>query len=141
MANILIVQSDGQARSALKCVLEEDGYQVACALDMAAALPPLYLNPFPLVVVVDDASAHADSATLDLVTADIGPLGRHRYIVLAEPARDETLWAAESPLALLYCAVVRKPVTPAQVRKLVARYVPQLPTLSLNWTELDAIAR
>jgi hypothetical protein len=124
----------------LRRVLEEDGYQVACALDIAAALPPLYLNPFPLVVVVDGASARVDRATLDLIAADLGPLGRHRYLVLAGPERDESLWAAESPLAFLYCTVVHKPVTSSQIRELVARYAPRRSASALDLTEMDIAA-
>jgi CheY-like chemotaxis protein len=139
MADVLIVQADGQARSVLKRVLEEDGYQVACALDIAAALVPLYLSPNPLVVIVDASSSRTDSAALDLVAADIGPLGRHRYIVLAEPACDETLALAEASVAPPHCAVVRMPATPAQVRELVIRYAPQLSARSLDLAEMNAV--
>jgi CheY-like chemotaxis protein len=141
MADVLIIQADGQARSMLGHVLEEDGYDVAFAPDTVAALAPLYLNPHPLVVIVDGASVRPDSATLDLVSADFGPLGRHAYIVLAEPQLDEFLSLAASPLAILSSRVVQKPVTPAAIRELVARYAPRLPDLTPDPVTVDAVSR
>jgi DNA-binding NtrC family response regulator len=141
MADVLIIQAHGQARSMLRHTLEEDGYQVAVAADTIAALAPLYLNPYPLVVIVDSASVRPDSAALDLVTADFGLLGRHRYIVLAEPQLDETLSLAVSPLVILHCDIVRKPVTPAQVKELVTRCALRLPALAPDMVEMDVVAR
>jgi hypothetical protein len=71
--------------------------------------------------LVDGGSIHADGATLDVVAAAVGPLGRHRYIVLAESASGESL-SSGSLLAILRCAVVRTPVTLAQGREVVIQY-------------------
>jgi hypothetical protein len=121
-------------------VLEEDGDQVAFAPYTIAALASLYLNPYPLVVIVGGASIHADGATLDLVAADVGPLGRHRYIVLTEMASDEFL-SSGSSLAILRCAFVRSPVTLAQVREVVIQYALRPLGYTPDLAELNAVAR
>ena len=140
MADVLIIQADGETRSLLGHVLEEDGFEVAFAPDTVAALAPLYLNPYPLVVIVDGASIRADPATLDLVAADFGPLGRHRYIVLAEPHLDESLSLAASPMAFVTSHVVRKPATAAAIRELVARFAPRLPDLTPDPGAMEAVS-
>jgi hypothetical protein len=80
MSDVLIIAGPSPAAQRLREALELDGYVVAEASNLIAALPALYLSPCALsVILTGEAAVHATEEALLLATADPGPLGRHSY--------------------------------------------------------------
>lgn len=80
MSDVLIISAESSAAQRLREALERDGYSVAMAPSMTAALAELYLCPGTLRVILGpepDGRTAADM--LLLAAADPGPLGRHVY--------------------------------------------------------------
>lgn len=83
MSDVLIIASESPAMRRMQEALELDGYSVATAPNLAAALPELYLSPRALRVIVGGVGGEtaqcAEDEILSLAAADPGPLGRHMY--------------------------------------------------------------
>jgi hypothetical protein len=87
MSDVLIIGGDYPAVRLLRDTLEQDGYAVAYAPSLVAALPELYLSPHALRVVLSGESRGCAAAqALQLAAADPGPLGRHVYSTLEADA-------------------------------------------------------
>lgn len=112
MAVLLAVQDD-EVRTALRLLLEEEGFTVIPACDARLALRVLTHSPEPLVAVLDahlaldperDPGESAAERILQLA-ALAGPWARHRFLVLATVAL--TRW---SPRLATLAAMERVPV-------------------------------
>ncbi len=87
MSDVLIIASESQAIQRVREALELDGYTVAVARNLVAALPELYLSPNALRVILGgEAARGAEEEMLALAAADPGLLGRHIYTTLEEGA-------------------------------------------------------
>jgi hypothetical protein len=83
MSDVLIIGGDSAAAGRLREALERDGYGVAAASNLVAALPELYLSPRALRVILSgDSEGCLAEEALRLVAADPRRLGRHSYVVL-----------------------------------------------------------
>lgn len=83
MSDVLIICSESPAVERLREALERDGYIVATASTLTAALPELYLSPCALRVIVSgEAESDIREDILCLAAADPGVLGRHSYAAL-----------------------------------------------------------
>lgn len=80
MSDVLIITSEPTVMRRIQEALELDGYTVATAPNLVAALPELYLSPRALRVILCGEAAHGtEEVILSLAAADPGPLGRHVY--------------------------------------------------------------
>ena len=80
MSDALIIVGPTSAAQPLREALESDGYVVAEAANLIAALPALYLSPCALsVILAGETADHPAEEALMLAAADPGPLARHSY--------------------------------------------------------------
>lgn len=80
MSDVLIIAGESSAFLRLREALELDGYTVATAPNLIAALSSLYLSPCALRVILSGESADCSTEYARLLAAaDPGLLGRHSY--------------------------------------------------------------
>lgn len=107
--HVLVVDDDRSIRETLRCVLEDEGYDVLEAPDGMAALDVLRSSPAPSVVLLDLMMPRLDGVgVLDAVVHDRRLASQHAYIVIT--ANRYRLDARASRLLTdLHVPVVPKP--------------------------------
>jgi CheY-like chemotaxis protein len=118
--SILVVDDDDDVRESIRCVLAEEGYNVACASDGAEALDHLRTGSRPDLILLDMMMPRMDGSQFRAAQLEDPALATIPVVLVTADAHGQERIKTMGAFAYL-----KKPVRLEQLLEIVERFCPK----------------